>query len=261
MKIALLIKYIGTTFEGFQAQPSGNTVQQHLTAAVSKAVGRPCNVTGCSRTDSGVHANGFVAVVTPADSDVSDEWCRIPAGRFHRAVKQYLHDDIGISGAAYVSDSFHPRYDAVSKEYVYLFKDSPEYDPFLKDRAWQLRRRLIDDDIAIMNDTCRLFLGKHDFCGFMSKGSSVTDTVREVKTASVERDGNTVRFTVSADGFLYNMVRIMAGTLVEAVSGGNIDVNKAIACGTRSGLGVTAPPEGLYLNRVFYAEPIDFICE
>ncbi len=261
MKIALLIKYIGTSFEGFQAQPSGNTVQQHLTAAVSRVLGIPCSVTGCSRTDSGVHANGFVAMVAPVDGDLTRDWCSVPPGKFHRAVKPYLHRDIGIIGAATVPDSFHPRYDAVAKEYVYLFKDSPEYDPFLQDRVWQLRQKLSDDDLIRMNEVCRAFLGKHDFAGFMSKGSSVTNTVREVKSASVERTGDIVRFTVSADGFLYNMVRIMAGTLVESVFGGSVNVYNALKMGTRCDLGATAPPDGLYLNRVFFGEPIEFICE
>lgn len=261
MKIALLIKYIGTSFEGFQAQPNGNTVQQHLTSAASSALGFPCFVTGCSRTDSGVHANGFVASVAPANSDAFSEWCSIPPERMHRAFRPYLHRDIGIIGAAEVCDSFHPRYDAVLKEYVYLFKDSPQYDPFLKDRVWQLKRRMSDCDISAMNDLCGAFVGKYDFKGFMSKGSSVKDTVRTVKSAFVERDGDIVRFTVSADGFLYNMVRIMAGSLIDSLYGDNVDVREALQSGNREALGATAPPEGLYLNRVMYKEPIKFVCD
>lgn len=261
MKLAILVKYLGTSFEGFQAQPSGNTVQQHLTAAVSKVFGFPCNVTGCSRTDSGVHANGFVAAVGPADSEITrKDWCAIPPEKFHRAAVQYLPEDIAITGAALVEDDFHPRYSAVGKEYVYIIKDSPTVDPFLRGRVWQVRRGISDDALAVMQKTAAEFVGKHDFRAFMSKGSSVTETVRTVTDATVERDGELIRFTVSADGFLYNMVRIMAGTLLGAAYGDTVDVIGAIGAGDREKLGITAPPEGLYLNRVFYETPIEFKC-
>ena len=262
MKLAVLVKYLGTSFEGFQAQPSGNTVQQHLTNAVSKVFGFPCNVTGCSRTDSGVHANGFVAAVSPADSEkATDSWCTIPPERFHRAVMQHLPKDIAVIGAAVMDDSFHPRYSATGKEYVYLMKDSPMADPFLNGRVWQLRRRITDAELCAMQNACAAFCGSHDFSGFMSKGSSVTDTVRNVKYAKVERNGELIRFTVAADGFLYNMVRIMTGTLVGIAMGEKLDVRSALANGSRESLGITAPPDGLYLNRVFYDDPPIFKCE
>ncbi len=260
MKLAILVKYIGTAFDGFQAQPSNNTVQQHLTSAVSRTVGIPCHVTGCSRTDSGVHANGFVAAVSPECSE-SDGWCTIPLERFHRAVARYLPPDIAVVGCAAVDDSFHPRYSCTGKEYVYLMKDSPEADPFVRGRAWQLRRRITDAELRVMREMCGLFVGRHDFRAFMSSGSSVTDTIREVKYADVERCDGMLRFTVAADGFLYNMVRIMAGTLADAVLGKTPRVSEALETGDRSMLGCTAPPEGLYLNRVFYGVPIDFKCE
>lgn len=262
MKLAILVKYVGTSFEGFQAQPSGNTVQQHLTSAVSKVFGFPCSVTGCSRTDSGVHANGFVATVQPADPDLLDtNWCTIPAGRFHRAVLQYLPSDIAVIGAAIADDSFHPRYSVSGKEYVYLMKDSPAADPFLRNRVWQLRRRINDFELERMQAVCNQFVGKHDFRAFMAKGSSVTDTVRCVTDAKVVREGELIKFSVSADGFLYNMVRIMTGTLVGVAYGEGIDVQVALNGGKRDVLGITAPPEGLYLNKVFYDIPIDFKCE
>lgn len=262
MKLAILVKYLGTSFEGFQAQPSGNTVQQHLTAAVSKVFGFKCNVTGCSRTDSGVHANGFVATIEPADHKyANDKWCTIPPARFHRAVAQYLPEDIAVVGAAAVDDSFHPRYGAVGKEYIYIMKDSPAPDPFLKGRVWQLRRKISDGEFAKMQIACREFVGKHDFGSFMSKGSSVTDTVRTVTNAEVIRDNDTIKFSVSADGFLYNMVRIMTGTLVGIAYGEEINIGRALEINSRESLGITAPPEGLYLNRVLYEEPILFECE
>lgn len=260
MKLVILVKYVGTAFEGFQAQPSGNTVQQHLTKAVSAVFGFPCSVTGCSRTDSGVHALGFVATVSPIGT-VSENWCSIPSARFHRAVTQYLPKDIAVIGAAYAEDSFHPRYSAIGKEYIYVMKDSPEPDPFLRDRVWQLRRRITDTDIRKMQSACNELLGKHDFRAFMSKGSSVSETVRTVFDANVTRDDGKIIFSVSADGFLYNMVRIIAGTLVGIAYGENISITDAISFGDRSRLGVTAPPEGLYLNKVFYDSILDFKCE
>ena len=262
MKLAILVRYIGTSFDGFQAQPSGNTVQQHLTRAVSELFGFPCCVTGCSRTDSGVHANGFVASVFPRDPEMlSDNWCTVPPEKFHRAAAPFLHPDIAVIGAAAVSDSFHPRYDASGKEYVYLMKDSPEGDPFLRGRVWQLRRRMGERELEEMRRVCGSFVGKHDFRAFMSKGSSVSETHRDVFFSKVERVGGLIKFTVAADGFLYNMVRIMAGTLAGAAFGEDVDVAGALESGRRDRLGITAPPEGLYLNRVFYEDTLYFKCE
>lgn len=263
MKLALLVKYLGTPFEGFQAQPSGNTIQQILTSAVSKAVGIPCSVTGCSRTDSGVHANGFVATAEPADSALlCSIWCTVPPEKFHRAVVRYLPDEIAVIGAAFVDDEFHPRYSAEGKEYVYIMKDSPEKDPFLAGRVWHLHRRISGDDIVKMNDACKLLVGEHDFGAFMSSGSSIKDTVRHIYHADVVRTDDTIRFTVSANGFLYNMVRIIVGTLIDSSPEKLCaKISSAIKSGDRSILGITAPPEGLYLNRVFYPEYPDFKCE
>ena len=261
MKLAILVKYLGTPFEGFQAQPSGNTVQQHLTNAVSALFGFPCNVTGCSRTDSGVHANGFVATVEPSESNLKNtEWCTIPPSKFHRAIAQYLPGGIAVVGAAVTDDSFHPRYSASGKEYIYYLKDSPAGDPFLSGRVWQLRQRISDDGLILMKEACKGYIGKHDFKAFMSKGSSVIDTVREVYDADVSREGELIKFSVSADGFLYNMVRIMTGTLVGIACGEKYDVEKALETGRRDMLGITAPPDGLYLNRVFYDDNIRFEC-
>ena len=262
MKLAVLVKYIGTSFEGFQAQPSGNTIQQHLTSAFSRLFGTVCNITGCSRTDSGVHANGFVATVVPSDPEIArGVWCSIPTEKIHRAIRQYLHSDISVIGAACVDDSFHPRYDVAYKEYTYFMKDSPAYDPFVCGRVWQLKRQITNDEFLKMQESCKLFIGTHDFAAFMSKGSSVTDTVRCVKYASVERDNGFIKFTVAADGFLYNMVRIMTGSLVGIAFGEEIDIQGAITACDRNLLGITAPPDGLYLNRVFFDPEIEFRCE
>ncbi|MBE6707847.1 MAG: tRNA pseudouridine synthase A [Ruminococcaceae bacterium] len=262
MKLAILVKYLGTSFEGFQAQPSGNTIQQHLTSAFSDFFGFECAVTGCSRTDSGVHANGFVATVMPVDPVIAEkEWCNVPCEKLHRAIYPFLHNDIAVIGAENVPNTFHPRYDAKYKEYIYIIKDTPANDPFLSGRVWHIKRPVSNEELRKMQDVCSLFVGKHDFGAFMSKGSSVTDTVRDLKYASIERIDGLIRFTVSADGFLYNMVRIMAGTLVGIAYGEDIDVRGALTVKDRSKLGITAPPCGLYLNRVIYDPEIDFKCK
>lgn len=263
MKLALLVKYDGTPFEGFQAQPSGNTVQQHLTRAASSLFGFECSVTGCSRTDSGVHATGFVVTVEPAGG-ISDGWCRVPPEKFHRAIRPYLVPEIAVIGCAAVPDDFHPRYSAVGKRYVYLMRDMPDADPFMRDRVWQLPHRIDCGGIARMNECAAQFRGSHDFSGFMATGSKITDAVRCVSEAEVlRRPDGIIAFTVAADGFLYNMVRIMAGTLAGAALG-TIDparVGTAIDTGDRTLAGATAPPSGLYLERVFYPFPLDFLCE
>lgn len=260
MQTVILVKYIGTSFEGFQAQPSGNTVQQHLTEALSRAVGFSVNVTGCSRTDSGVHARGFVCSVVPK-GDVGRE-ITIPPSKLHRAVRPYLHPHVSVVGGALCDDDFHPRYSAVGKEYVYLIDDSGVYDPFLRDRALSFGRTLSDTEIQALDGLCESFCGRHGFGSFMSAGSKITDTVRTVKYAHLKRQSDgTLAFTVAADGFLYNMVRIMVGTVLDIAKGRDIDIHRAVVEENRSLAGATAPAHGLYLNRVFYDPEIRFICD
>ena len=249
MKLALLVKYDGTPFEGFQAQPSGNTVQQHLTRAASSLFGFECSVTGCSRTDSGVHATGFVATVEPAGG-ISDGWCRIPPEKLHRAIRPYLVPEIAVIGCAAVPDDFHPRYSAVGKRYVYLMRDMPDADPFMRDRVWQLPHRIDCGGIARMNECAAQFRGSHDFSGFMATGSKITDAVRCVSEAEVfRRPDGIIAFTVAADGFLYNMVRIIAGTLIRVGRGQTAPdaIPDILEKKDRQAAGDTAPACGLCL--------------
>lgn len=257
MKYLLKIKYIGTAYCGFQCQKNGVAIQNVLTDASGKVFKCPCKVTGCSRTDSGVHALGFCATVEP------EKECSIPAGRIHRAYSQHLPDDISVIAAAEVDDEFHPRYYVKGKNYIYRIWDGLYEDPFEKSRSMRLTPSITDEGLERMKIAAEAFVGKYDFSSFMAKGSKIVDTVRTVTEASVyrEKDGCIV-FSVSADGFLYNMVRIMAGTLVE-VGQGKISpesIKDIIASCDRSAAGVTAPPEGLYLNEVFYNEEIHWEC-
>ncbi len=264
MKLLLKIAYNGAAYCGFQAQADGRAIQNVLTDAFSKMLGFPCAVTGCSRTDSGVHADGFCAVLAPRDEKASDSWCTIPPARFHRAANVHLPDDIAVMGSAAVPDSFHPRYDAVGKEYEYRIYDTPNRNPFLNGRAYHSPRRISDAALDVMNEAAALFVGRHDFGSYMSAGSKITDSVRCVQSASVvRRDDGLLVYRVQADGFLYNMVRIMTGTLLECAYGARTvrSVAESLIDARRENAGFTAPPEGLYLMRVLYPFEINWQCE
>ncbi|MBR5144710.1 MAG: tRNA pseudouridine(38-40) synthase TruA [Clostridia bacterium] len=247
MKYFAKIKYLGTAFHGFQVQPGLRTVQGELNAALNQAFGLPCKVTGCSRTDAGVHANEFCLTVE-CDGGT------IPADKLPIAVARFLPEDLCLFYAEMCDESFHPRYDVKEKEYLYRIINRPIYDPFEYGRAWFLSRPITDSGIALMQSAAEHFIGRYDFSTFMSEGSDVEDTVREVTALSVNRVGDLIEIRISADGFLYNMVRIIVGTLTE-VAFGRIPPDKIpeiIASCDRSRAGMTAPAEGLYLNKVSY---------
>lgn len=265
MKLLLKIRYDGSAYCGFQYQPNVSTVQGTLTEKISDAFGFPCTVTGCSRTDAGVHALGYVAAVEPADTKKRGKpWCNIPAGKVHRVLNMHLPSDISVMGAAFVPDTFHPRYDTVAKEYTYVIDDSVYPDPFLRDRAWHLKKQVTDRGLELMNEGAALLLGRHDFSAFMASGSSVTDTVRTLYCLKAERnDEGKLIVTARGDGFLYNMVRILTGTLLDVAfeKTDTVGLKKILEGCDRRFAGPTAPPCGLYLNDVTYSEKIDFIAE
>lgn len=253
MKIFLTLSYLGGEFCGYQVQKDKRTVQGELNRAASELFGFECDVTGCSRTDSGVHANMFCACITKKGEGSLET--HIDATKMPSALNAHLPGDISVKTAKWVDDEFHPRYDVKYKEYVYRIINSPQRDPFEEGRAWHIPAPLISDsDIERMNAAAAYFCGEHDFSAFMASGSKVESTVRCIKYARIEKQGDIISFTVAADGFLYNMVRILAGTLV-SVARGRIDprdIPSIIASRDRSLAGVTAPAEGLYLNKVEY---------
>ena len=247
MKYCALIKYLGTDFHGFQVQPDKRTVQGELCRALGEALGGRCKVTGCSRTDAGVHANEFCVLI-------DCEAATVPPEKLPLAVARFLPVDLSLFFATKANDLFHPRYDVKSKEYLYRIKNSPIYDPFDYGRVWFLPRKISVDSLKKMQDAAEFIVGKHDFSTFMSEGSDVVDTVRNVYYININAFGDYIDISVSADGFLYNMVRIIIGTLIE-VAYGRIsaeDIPSIIDSHDRSRAGMTAPPEGLYLNRVIY---------
>ncbi len=257
MKYILKIKYIGTAYCGFQCQKNGTAIQNVLTAAAEKVFGCPTMITGCSRTDSGVHALGFCATAEPKNE------VAIPAEKLHRAFAAYLPDDIAVVAAAEVADDFHPRYSAKGKRYVYRICDARAEDPFEKQRSMR-SNPVSDEALSRMQAAAAHFVGRHDFCTFMAKGSKIVDTVRCVTESRVYREeGGCIVFSVAADGFLYNMVRIMVGTLLEVGKGklAPEDIPAVIDSRDRGKAGTTAPPYGLYLKEVFYEENIDWKCQ
>lgn len=249
MKILIELSFVGTAFCGWQSQKNGGSVQEVLTDAANKLFGFPCDVTGCSRTDSGVHAIGYRAAISARGA--AGIVTSVPAEAVPRALNTFLPQSISVRSASKVPDDFHPRYDVKYKEYLYRILDRPERDAFLAGRCWHIPHRL---DEASMDLGAKAFAGRHDFASFMAAGSDIKDTVRTVTAASVVREGETIVFRVSADGFLYNMVRIMTGTLVRIGEGKARaeGIPEIIAALDRKAAGVTAPAEGLFLNKVVY---------
>ena len=243
MAVLVRLRFIGTLYHGWQVQANALSVQQVFQDAVEKVYGARLPVIGCSRTDTGVHANEYCVSFLPCK--------QIPTSSVPSALNMYLPDDMAVTGAEEVPDDFHARYSAVGKEYVYLINNAPQRDPFLFGRALHWKWKL---DEAMLDECALAYIGTHDFSAFCSAGSDIDDKVRTIVLARVERDGDIVRFRVRGDGFLYNMVRIMTGTLLK-ISMGGIDpgeVPDIIESKDRARAGFTAVSEGLYLNRVFY---------
>lgn len=237
------IKYDGTAYHGWQVQDNAVTVQLTVQNALESILGNRPNVTGCSRTDSGVHANEY-CFHFDSEIVISDDG-------FVKAMNTKLPNDIAAFECKKVNDNFHSRYDVKSKRYEYHFYDGTNRNPFYSKYSWFMKNKL---DEAMLNNAAKQFIGKYDFKAFMSSGSNIVDTVRTVVDAGVKRNGDIVTFYVEADGFLYNMVRIMAGTLYY-VSLNKIapdSIKDIILSGERNKAGITAPPNGLFLNKVNY---------
>jgi tRNA pseudouridine38-40 synthase len=243
--ILLTIRFDGTAYHGWQVQENGITVQQTLQDAWEKITGSRDNVTGCSRTDSGVHANKYCCNIRTENTAPCDDLVY--------SLNAVLPDDIGVTQCREVNEDFHATYDCVSKEYIYRIWNSPVKNPFEYKYSLRITYPL---DEQMLDRQAKQFIGRHDFSAFCASGSSVADTVRTVTHASVTRQGDMVIFRVEADGFLYNMVRIMAGTLLGIASGKIPEdtVTQIIESGDRNRAGITAKPYGLFLNDVKYAK-------
>jgi len=240
------ICYDGRNFKGYQIQVKPNaerTVGGEIRKALLSLFGEASSISGCSRTDAGVHALCYY-VSFKAEREY-------PTETVVNALNAKLPNDISVISCEYVSDDFHARYSVKSKEYIYKIYNSDVRNPFYDGLLLYYPHKI---DEKLLNGATKNFIGKHDFSSFMASGSKITETVRTVYDAKFEKDGEIYIFTVSADGFLYNMVRIMVGTLLEINSGRlNADsVPLIIDSKNRDKAGKTAPPDGLYLNKVIY---------
>lgn len=246
MKLLVKLAFFGGNYHGWQIQENALSVQSVVCDAARAVFGVYTAVTGCSRTDSGVHAREFFCTLEPAPG-----YNGIPREKLTDALNSVLPDDISVYSAKEVDESFHARYSAKSKEYEYIICNSRIPDPFLVGRSCLCRTPL---DIGLIKAALPHFMGEHDFSAFMASNSKITDTVREIYTINCEKSESVVKIRVSANGFLYNMVRIIAGTLI-SVGEGKIPpdaIPEIIASRDRSRSGATMPPCGLYLNKVEY---------
>ena len=241
--IALRLSYVGTNYHGWQVQKTEPTVAETLETALSKLLEHRVKVTGCGRTDAGVHALRYCANFRTASS--------IPADRLPLAVNPLLPPDISVSAAVDAPSDFNAILSCEKKEYLYRICNTRIHDPFLCGRAYFYPRRL---DEKIMMSAAQIFVGTHDFASVRSVGTETKTTVRTVYWYEVERKGDMIDARVCADGFLYNMVRAMTGTLIY-VSEGKIapgDIPALLEAGDRRMTGPTVPPGGLYLSRIWY---------
>ena len=206
-------------------------------------VGHKVHITGCGRTDAGVHAKVYVANFRTD--------ARIPVDRIPYAFNTHLPGDIVVTGAMEVHDGFNAIGSCVRKEYTYLIYNSPIKDPFYVNRAWFYPKHL---DETVMQRAAQQFVGTHDFAAVRSVGTEVKSTVRTVYHYEVERDGDLISLRVCANGFLYNMARAMAGTVVYAAEGKfpPEEVANILARGDRKAAGPTVPPGGLYMTQLWY---------
>lgn len=243
MRVRLTIDYIGTAYAGWQVQPDQITVQGVLEAALETLTGQKTGVSASGRTDAGVHALGQVA-----HFDCDKDW---PPRAFVGGLNRYLPPDVRVLNAEIVPDDFHARFSAKRKTYVYRMYVSDVDRAVYAGRAYRVERGL---DIASMRRAAARFVGRLDFSSLCASGADTTTAERTVTAADLTQSGDELYFTVTADGFLYNMVRIMVGLLLR-VGRGKLtpDGVTAILDGRDRTLAPdTAPPYGLYLQRVEY---------
>jgi len=244
--IKLTLQYDGTDFNGWQIQaghPEARTVQNELRQAVEKIVGEPVTIIGAGRTDSGVHARGQVAGFETSRPIPEDKW---PA-----ALNSILPGDIRVLAAGEVPQSFHPQYDAVKKMYCYYILNTEYEDVFLRRYTLHCRHLL---DVDRMKEAAGMLLGTRDYRSFCASGSSVDNFERSILQADFFPRGNILVFRITADGFLYKMVRTIIGTLLEIGRGKQPPewMEQVIEARDRTQAGPTAPPQGLVLEKVWY---------
>lgn len=244
--ILITISYNGKYYHGWQIQSNALTIQEVFQNALRKVTCQNTDIKGCSRTDSGVHANMY-CISIKLDHKISCD-------NLTRALNRYLPKDIVVLNCQEVPIDFHARYSCIAKEYIYKIWNSPIRNPFLDGYAYHYWYRL---DEEYLNSAAKHYIGKHDFTSFCTLDKRDRKSMcRSVEDFSVTRNSSEVIMKVKADGFLYNMVRIMVGTLLKVAQGKFLadDIPVIIQSKDRAKAGPTAPACGLYLNKVFYKE-------
>ena len=241
--ISMRLMFDGTRYHGWQVQKTETTVAGTLEAALSRICGHPVKLHGCGRTDAGVHAEWYCANFKTTSN--------IPPERLPLAVNSMLPRDIAVQSAAYAPDSFDANLSCIKKEYTYRIFNSRIRDPFYADRAYFYPQKL---DLDAINRAAPYFVGTHDFAAMRSVGTVTKTTVRTVHWYRVAEKGPLIELSACANGFLYNMARTMAGTMVY-VSEGKIqpeDIPRLLERKDRRYAGPTMPPGGLYMTGVWY---------
>lgn len=242
-RIRMIVEYDGTNYAGWQRQANALAVQQVVEEALTKLTQTPVVITGASRTDAGVHALGQTVHF--------DTESRIPAEKFAYALNTMLPADVRIRRSEDIDDDFHARFSTRGKRYRYLIYQNAHAGALNRNTHAHVIYPLNDD---LMRREAQALIGTHDFAAFAASGSVVKDTVRTIYAVRLERRGDELELTVEGNGFLYNMVRIIAGTLI-SIGTGKLEPGafaRAIETGDRLALGVTAPAHGLTLMEVFY---------
>ncbi len=245
MRIKLIVAYDGTNYNGYQSQVNGVAVQDVLEKAIADLFGQEIRTLGASRTDTGVHAEGNVAVF--------DVESKIEPSRIAFALNARLPQDIRILDSARVPDDFHPRFQRTIKTYQYHVLNRKFPDPLSRNTEMHY---YYDLNEKAMNEAAQMLIGEHDFASFAASGYSSKTTVREIYDAGVERLGDRVTFTITGNGFLYNMVRIIAGTLLEIGAGkyGPERMRNILEARNRKAAGPTAIAKGLVLVKIEYPD-------
>lgn len=243
MNVKILLEYDGSNYHGWQKQKNALGIQEIVEKAIYRVTGENVKVVGAGRTDAGVHARGQVANFHTN--------CRIPVERLPYAINSHLPEDIAVKGAEEVPADFHARYSAKSKVYSYTIYNGPFPSPLLRRYSYFYPRPL---DVEAMREAAKAFIGVHDFSAFRASGSPVKSSVRKIMKLEVKKSGDLIIIEVEADGFLYNMVRIIAGTLLEVGSGKKKpeEIPLVIDSRDRERAGITLPAHGLCLERVVY---------
>ncbi len=244
--IALILTYVGTAYHGWQVQPRDISVGETMEKACAKVVGHRVHMTGCGRPAAGVPAKCYGATFRTQST--------IPVDRLPYALNTHLPNDIVVTKAMEMPEDFNAIGSCVKKEYTYLIYNSRIRDPFYVNRVWFYPKHL---DESIMQAAADQFVGTHDFAAVRSVGTNVRSTVRTVYYYEVERTGDILSLRVCANGFLYNMARAMAGTLVWAAEGKlrPEELGAILRSGDRTAAGPTVPAGGLYMTRLWYETP------